>query len=137
MAGTSATIDAVMVLDPAPPVEGSAEGAAGVPAVRRAMARDVDAMAAQLARTFCDDPVTCHIFPRARGARPACAPYFGTQMRADYLPFGGCYTTEGYAGSAVWAPAGKPLLTRAHGDAHHAAGAALRGDQPASRRCAS
>ena len=32
-------------------------------------------------------------------------------MRADYLPFGGCYTTEGYAGSAIWAPAGKPLLT--------------------------
>jgi ribosomal protein S18 acetylase RimI-like enzyme len=32
-------------------------------------------------------------------------------MRADYLPFGGCYTTAGYAGSAIWAPAGKPLLT--------------------------
>ena len=32
-------------------------------------------------------------------------------MRADYLPFGGCYTTDGYAGSAIWAPAGKPLLT--------------------------
>jgi ribosomal protein S18 acetylase RimI-like enzyme len=31
-------------------------------------------------------------------------------MRADYLPFGGCYTTDGYAGSAIWAPAGKPLL---------------------------
>ena len=32
-------------------------------------------------------------------------------MRSDYIPFGGCYTTEGYAGSAVWAPAGKPLRT--------------------------
>ncbi len=32
-------------------------------------------------------------------------------MRADYLPFGGCYTADGYEGSAIWAPAGKPLLT--------------------------
>ena len=37
--------------------------------------------------------------------------YFSTQMRSDYMPFGGRYTTEGYAGSAVWAPAAKPLRT--------------------------
>ena len=36
-------------------------------------------------------------------------------MKADYIPFGGCYTTEGYTGSAIWAPAGKPLLTGATG----------------------
>ena len=42
---------------------------------------------------------------------PPCRVYFGTQMRADYLPFGGCYTTEDHSGAAVWAPAGKPLLT--------------------------
>jgi ribosomal protein S18 acetylase RimI-like enzyme len=80
-------------------------------AVRRATAADVDAMAAQLAATFFDDPVIRHIFRnearRDRGLRH----YFATQMRADYLPFGGCYTAEGSAGAAIWAPAGKPLLT--------------------------
>jgi GNAT superfamily N-acetyltransferase len=80
-------------------------------AVRRATAADVDAMAAQLAETFWDDPVTSHIF-RRESRRPAgLRAYFATQMRADYLPFGGCYTTEGHMGSAIWAPAGKPLLT--------------------------
>jgi ribosomal protein S18 acetylase RimI-like enzyme len=86
-----------------------------LPVVRRATAGDVDAMAAQLAQTFFDDPVTSHIFrnPARRGA--GLRAYFRTQMRADYLPFGGCYTTAGYAGSAIWAPAGKPLLTGLRG----------------------
>ena len=57
-------------------------------------------------------------------------------MRADYLPFGGCYTTEGYAGSAIWAPAGKPLQTGLPGDPHHGARAAVRGRPTSSRRCA-
>ena len=30
--------------------------------------------------------------------------FFKTQIRADYLRFGGCYTTEGYTGSAIWVP---------------------------------
>jgi ribosomal protein S18 acetylase RimI-like enzyme len=68
-------------------------------------------MAAQMARTFFDDPVTSHIF-RNEGRREAgLRAYFRTQMQSDYLPFGGCYTAEGYAGSAIWAPAGKPLHT--------------------------
>ena len=99
MARASATIDPVMVLETALPV------------VRRATGDDVDAMAAQLARTFFDDPVTSHIFRNEERREAALRVYFRTQMRADYLPFGGCYTTEGYAGSAIWAPAGKPLLT--------------------------
>ena len=82
-----------------------------VPVVRRATAADVDPMAAQLAATFMDDPVTSHIFPNAARREAGLRVYFRTQMRADYLPFGGCYTTDGYAGSAIWAPAGKPLLT--------------------------
>jgi ribosomal protein S18 acetylase RimI-like enzyme len=83
--------------------------------VRRASADDVDAMAAQLAATFFDDPVIGHIF-RNEARRPeGLRRYFTTQMRADYLPFGGCYTAEGYAGSAIWAPAGKPLLTGLRG----------------------
>jgi len=67
--------------------------------------------AAQLARTFLDDPVTSHIFRNEARREAALRAYFGTQMKADYLPFGGCYTAEGYAGSAIWAPAGKPICT--------------------------
>lgn len=99
MARASATIDPVMVLETALPV------------VRRATDADVAAMAAQLARTFYDDPVTSHIFRNEKRREAALRVYFRTQMRADYLPFGGCYTTEGYTGSAIWAPAGKPLHT--------------------------
>jgi ribosomal protein S18 acetylase RimI-like enzyme len=102
MAGSSATIDAAMVHEPALSV---------VPTVRRATDADVDAMAAQLARTFFDDPVTSHIFNRPSRREAGLRAYFSTQMRADYLPFGGCYTTDDYAGSAIWAPAGKPMLT--------------------------
>jgi len=68
-------------------------------------------MAAQMARTFLDDPVTSHIFRNEARREAGLRAYFGTQMKADYLPFGGCYTAEGYAGSAIWAPAGKPLQT--------------------------
>jgi ribosomal protein S18 acetylase RimI-like enzyme len=88
-----------MVLEPALPV------------VRRATKDDVTAMAAQLARTFLDDPVTSHIFRNEARREAGLRAFFGTQMRADYLPFGGCYTTEGYSGSAIWAPPGKPLQT--------------------------
>jgi ribosomal protein S18 acetylase RimI-like enzyme len=82
-----------------------------LPTVRRATAADVDAMAEQLARTFFDDPVISHIFHNAGRREAGLRSYFRTQMRADYLPFGGCYTTEGHRGSAIWGPAGKPLLT--------------------------
>jgi len=68
-------------------------------------------MAAQLAKTFWDDPVMGHVFRDDMRREDGLRAYFATQMRADYLAFGGCYTTEGHAGSAIWAPAGKPLLT--------------------------
>ncbi len=103
MAGASATIEPLMVPEPALPV------------VRRARASDVEAMAAQLAETFWDDPVSGYIFRDGARREAGLRAYFRTQLRADYLPFGGCYTTDGYAGSAIWAPAGKPLLTGLRG----------------------
>ena len=79
--------------------------------VRRATRSDVDAMAAQMAKTFWDDPVASHLMPNPARREAGLRAFFRTQMLSDYLPFGGCYVAEGYAGSAVWAPAGKPLLT--------------------------
>ena len=86
-----------------------------LPVVRRATADDVTAVAAQMARTFLDDPVTSHIFRNEARREAGLRAYFGTQMKADYLPFGGCYVAEGYAGAAIWAPAGKPLPTVVRG----------------------
>src|SRR6185312_2308834 len=94
--GDDATIDPVMVPEPALPVEATTGAAPGLPRVRRATEADVDSMAAQLAKTFWDDPVTSHIFKGEAKRDAGLRAYFATQMRADYLPFGGCYTTEGY-----------------------------------------
>jgi ribosomal protein S18 acetylase RimI-like enzyme len=79
--------------------------------VRRAIDADVDRMAAQLCRSFFDDPVIGHVFRNEGRRYEGLRAYFTSQMRGDYLPFGGCYTTDDYLGSAIWGPAGKPLLT--------------------------
>jgi len=83
--------------------------------IRRATADDVDAMANQLAQTFWDDPIAMYVFPKEARRETGLRAYFRTQMKADYLPFGGCYVAEGYTGSAIWGPAGKPLLTGLRG----------------------
>ena len=79
--------------------------------VRRAVDADVDPMAAQLCRAFFDDPVIGHIFRNPARRTEGTRRYFTNQMRADYLRFGGCYTTDDHRGAAIWGPAGKPLLT--------------------------
>lgn len=79
--------------------------------VRRATAADVDSMAAQLCRSFFDDPVMGFVFRNERRRNQGMYRYFTSQMRGDYLPFGGCYTTDDHTGAAIWGPAGKPLLT--------------------------
>jgi ribosomal protein S18 acetylase RimI-like enzyme len=94
---------------------GGANGGAAIGTVRRATHDDVEPMSAQLARAFFDDPVIGHIF-RNEGRRLAgLRAFFSTQMKADYLPFGGCYTNDGHTGSAIWAPPGKPYLTGLRG----------------------
>ena len=79
--------------------------------VRQATAADVEPMAAQLCRAFADDPVMAYVFRNEGRRTKAMRAYFTSQMRGDYLPFGGCYTTDDHLGAAVWGPAGKPLLT--------------------------
>jgi ribosomal protein S18 acetylase RimI-like enzyme len=83
----------------------------GPASIRRARQCDVEPMAAQMAKTFWDDPVSMHLMRNQRRREAGLRAYFRTQLKADYLPFGGCYVAEGYAGSAIWAPAGKPLQT--------------------------
>jgi GNAT superfamily N-acetyltransferase len=78
--------------------------------VRRATEADVEPMAAQLCRSFFDDPVIAHVFRNAARRNDGMRRYFTTQMRGDYLPYGGCYTTDDHLGAAVWGPPGKPLL---------------------------
>jgi GNAT superfamily N-acetyltransferase len=79
--------------------------------VRRATDDDVEPMIEQLCRTFFDDPVMSFVFNEDRRRPAAMRAYFGSQMRRDYLRWGGCYTTDDHMGSAIWGPAGKPLLT--------------------------
>jgi GNAT superfamily N-acetyltransferase len=51
------------------------------------------------------------VFRNERRRNQGMYRYFTSQMRGDYLRFGGCYTTDDHKGAAIWGPAGKPLLT--------------------------
>lgn len=86
-------------------------GSYGGVTVRQATDADVEPMAAQLCRAFADDPVMAYVFRNDGRRNAALRAYFTSQMRGDYLPFGGCYTTDDHLGAAVWGPARKPLLT--------------------------
>ena len=123
LARASATIDPLMVPEPALPV------------VRRAGARDVDAMAAQMARTFWDDPVSSYIFRngRAPGRGPARLlphPDAGRLPPLRRVLHDRRLRRLGDLGSRRQAVADRPP-----GDLDHGARAAVRGDQRASRRC--
>ena len=77
---------------------------------RPAQKADVDTLCAVLVRAFMDDPVTSYIFPSERRRPRGLYAYFKLQIKSDYLPYGGVFTTEARNGAAVWAPPGKPLL---------------------------
>jgi GNAT superfamily N-acetyltransferase len=103
--------------DPASAVPATGvDGVTGVGStVRRATPDDVEPMAAQLARAFFDDPVIGHIFRNEKRRPAGLRAFFSTQMKADYLPFGGCYTNDEHTGSGIWAPSGKPYMTGLRG----------------------
>jgi GNAT superfamily N-acetyltransferase len=96
---------------PTGPADVPTGGSFGGVTVRQATEVDVAPMAVQLCRAFADDPVMAHVFRNEGRRTKAMTAYFTSQMRGDYLPFGGCYTTDDHLGAAVWGPAGKPLLT--------------------------
>jgi GNAT superfamily N-acetyltransferase len=79
--------------------------------VRRATENDIEPMVANLCRAFADDPVMQHVFRGPKKQQNGMRAYFRTQMRADYMRWGGCYTTDDHMGSSIWGPAGKPLLS--------------------------
>jgi len=98
----SATIDPLMV--------------SSLPAVvRRADDRDVDAMAAQMAKTFWDDPVSSSIFRngarRDAGCARTSAPSFGPTTSLRRLLHDRRLRRLGHLG-----PAGKPFADRLAGD---------------------
>jgi ribosomal protein S18 acetylase RimI-like enzyme len=72
-----------------------------------------------LARAFHDDPVVRFIFPNEKGRTPWLKMMFGVQVRLGHR-YGRVYTTEDFAGVAVWlAPENVGLspwqYLRAHG----------------------
>jgi len=78
-------------------------------AVRQAVDADVRGLAAMLARAFDDDPISTYLMPSARRRPPGLRAFFRIQLTADFLPFGGVFTTDDRAGAALWAPPGKPV----------------------------
>lgn len=81
------------------------------PAVRRAVAADVDGLCRLLATVFDDDPVTTWIFPDAGRRAKGLSVWFRLQIERGQLPFGGVYTNADMTGAAVWAPPGRPMAT--------------------------
>jgi len=95
------------------PVPAPAPGRVEDPtAVRLATEADVAGMCAMLARAFDDDPVACYLVPSAWRRGPALRAFFRLQLINDHhLAFGGVFTTDDHAGTATWAPPGKPRMT--------------------------
>ena len=79
------------------------------PAVRLATTGDVAGICAALARSFDDDPVVRYLMPTARRRPAGLRAFFRAQLVTDHhVAFGGTFTTDDYAGAAIWAPPGKP-----------------------------
>ena len=73
---------------------------------RGAMAEDLEAIAATLARAFFDDPMIMHLIPD-EARRAAKSPrLFGTLFKLA-LPFGACDVTPGCESATLWRPPGK------------------------------
>ncbi len=76
-----------------------------LPAVRRATADDLPALAQVLARAFYDDPVMSWACPNARRRMEHCRRFFGARLR-QLLPHEDVWTTDALDGAALWAPPG-------------------------------
>ena len=85
---------------------------AGPVSVRQASAGDIEGMARSLARAFTDDPVWMWFMPDDATRTRRLEVVFATFTRKLYLRHGeDCYTTDDYAGAALWAPPGHEKMS--------------------------
>ena len=86
------------------------------PAVRRATAADVPALAGTLARAFRDDPVFRWLFPLGHSREARNAAFFEVELRHLHLRHNEVWTADEGASAALWDPPGRwkvPLTTLA------------------------
>jgi len=63
-----------------------------------------------LQQAFFDDPVMGFLLPDDGSRRWRIAKLFETEIRAQYVPLAGAWTTADHAGAALWAPPGRWAL---------------------------
>lgn len=80
-------------------------------AVRLVRADDVAPVADVLARAFDDDPIFRAILPDDAHRRRALPPLFAEWTRRLHLPLGTSWTTDDFAGAALWSPPGRWPIT--------------------------
>jgi GNAT superfamily N-acetyltransferase len=71
---------------------------------RKAVAAELDAVAATLGRAFFDDPVMTWLMPEAEHRRAGLPRFFARTVGVIHLSHDLVYTTDGFAGCAVWDP---------------------------------
>jgi ribosomal protein S18 acetylase RimI-like enzyme len=74
-----------------------------VSTVRKAVWSDAPALAATLARAFADDPLTSHLLPDEARRTTALPRMFKLLFKLG-LPYGACFTTNGYESVTLWRP---------------------------------
>lgn len=99
----------------------------------RALAADVGALGAMLARAFFDDPVARWLFPEADRRLGALESFFAVQLRHGYLPRGVVLATEDRRSCAMWVASWSDPLGVVDRFAHLRVGWLLRGRAPVAR----
>ena len=76
--------------------------------VRRGRPGETERLAGVLARAFEDDPVSAYFFPKESERLERLERMYRLINVPDALGDDECYTTDDYAGVALWVPPGKP-----------------------------
>lgn len=79
--------------------------------VRRVDEAELARFSEVLADAFYEDPLTCWVYPDDARRRERLRRGFEVWLGRLYLPVGECWTTDRFAGGAVWAPPGWSLST--------------------------
>jgi ribosomal protein S18 acetylase RimI-like enzyme len=92
-------------------VADTAAAVAETRSIRKAGAEDLRALAVSLARAFFDDPHASWMFRADERRLDLLERGYTVGLRKLWLPEGGCYTTAGVVGGALWMPPGKARLS--------------------------